>query len=300
MSAGTAGTSGTGTAGAPGSARTAGAAVRFVATDDGARLATSVFLPQEGPSRVTVVLAHGWAAARPMWRPVAERLVRQGHAVVTYDQRGHGASTLGREPIGVRRLAEDLATVLSAAPPGGDAEDVVVAGHSGGGFAAMAYAAADPERAAARLRGLVLLGTAAHGQDTPDGEVKMMGNPLFGWALKRPALGRLLLRQTMAPGAPKAAAEANRRMFADLPGEVRAACFACSRGMDLRRELASVTVPALVLAGDADKIIDPELGEAVAAALPYARFERVPGAGHTLPLEAPGRIVMAVTELADR
>ncbi|SDL04018.1 4'-phosphopantetheinyl transferase superfamily protein [Nonomuraea jiangxiensis] len=66
------------------------------------------------------------------------------------------------------------------------------------------------------------------------------------------------------------------------------------------RTWPAVTVPAVVLAGDADKVIAPELGEAVAAALPYARFERVPGAGHTLPLEAPGRIVMAVAELAGR
>jgi pimeloyl-ACP methyl ester carboxylesterase len=263
-------------------------------TDDGARLAVSVLAPLGAPSGRTVVLAHGWAAARRVWGTVADRLIREGHRVVLYDLRGHGASTSGREPFSVPRLGADLGAVLEhVGAPG----DTVVVGHSGGGFAAMAYAVSP----AARLGALVLLGTAAHDQDTPDSEVKMMGSALFSWAVGRPALGRLLLGQNMlGKRADARAGEVNRQMFAAASPQVRAEAFASSRGMDLREELARVRVPAVVLAGSADKVIAPVLGRAVAKALPGARFEEIEGAGHMLPLEAPDAVVRAVGEVAGR
>ncbi|MEC4019681.1 alpha/beta fold hydrolase [Streptomyces sp. H27-D2] len=270
-----------------------------VRTDDGAELAVTVLGPLTAPSGVTVVLSHGWAARRRVWGTVADRLIRVGHRVVLYDQRGHGASGLGREPISIGRLGADFAAVLNEADVGKVGSTLAV-GHSGGGFAVLAYAAADPRDAAVRLRGLVLLGTAAHDQDTPDSEVRMMGSTLFSRALSQPALGRRLLRRTMGKRPDPASMEVNRQMFAATSPRVRADCFLSSRGMDLRAELAMVEVPAVVLTGDRDRVILPDLGGTVAEALPNARFERLPGTGHMLPLEAPDAVVLAVAELAER
>ncbi|MEV0040364.1 alpha/beta hydrolase [Streptomyces sp. NPDC050804] len=275
-------------------ARTDETAVR---TDDGATLAVTVLAPLEtgAGSGTTVVLAHGWAAGRRVWGTVTDRLIRAGYRVVLYDQRGHGASSLGKEPIAIRRLGADLAAVLGET----GSRDAVLVGHSGGGFAAMSYVTSDPA-AARRLRGLVLLGTAAHDQETPDSEVRMMGSALFSRALRRPALGRRLLAQTMGKGVDPYLLEVNRQMFAAASPQVRADCFASSRGMDLRAGLATVEVPAVVLAGENDRVIKPELGSAVAKALPDARFEQLPGAGHMLPLERPDEIVRAVAGLVAR
>lgn len=60
--------------------------------------------------------------------PVAHRLLDAGHRVVLYDQRGHGESSLGRAPVTVERLGEDLAAVLKHL----DVRDAVLAGHSMG------------------------------------------------------------------------------------------------------------------------------------------------------------------------
>ncbi|MEU0283735.1 alpha/beta hydrolase [Streptomyces sp. NPDC006195] len=266
-----------------------------VRTDDGAALAVTVLAPLRAPTGTTVVLSHGWAAGRRVWGTVADRLIRSGHRVVLYDQRGHGASGLGKEPITIRRFGADLAAVLGET----GSRDALLVGHSGGGFAALSYVTAHRD-AAHGLRGLVLLGTAAHDQDTPDSEVRMMGSALFSRALRRPALGRRLLAQTMGKGVDPYALEVNRQMFAAASPRVRADCFASSRGMDLRAELATVEVPAVVLAGEQDRVVKPELGEALAKALPDARFERLPGAGHTLPLERPAEIVRAVSGLIAR
>ncbi|MBP2324323.1 non-heme chloroperoxidase [Kibdelosporangium banguiense] len=257
-----------------------------IRTDDGAKLAVSVTGQVGGP---TVVLSHGWAAGRGIWNYVVALLVAEGLSVVTYDQRGNGESTLGVSPIGIARLALDLEAVLASV----DAQDAVVAGHSGGGFAAMSHAITN----SSRLRGLVLLGTAAHDRNVPKSEVKQMGNPLVALLLKIPPLGRKLIGSTVGPGISAEALEAHRALFAGTARQVRSAYFGCSQGMDLRSGLAEVKVPATVLHGDADHVIKPELGRTVAETLPNARFEEVQGAGHMLPLEAPDRVARAIVEL---
>ncbi|TCO52815.1 alpha/beta fold hydrolase [Actinocrispum wychmicini] len=259
---------------------------RVVVTDDGARLAVTV----HGSGGTTVVLSHGWAAGRDVWSSVVPLLVAQGNTVVTYDQRGHAGSTLGSTPIGIARLAADLDAVLSSV----DATDAVVVGHSGGGFAALQLVV----KGTSRVRGLVLLSTAANDQDTPESEVKLMGNPVFAWAFRRGPLGRKMLGSTVGPTISKQNLEAHRVLFAGTARQVRAACFKSSQGMDLRADLANVTLPAVVLHGDVDKVIDSSLGKVLAGTLPNARFDRLTGIGHMLPLEAPERVADAVAELA--
>ncbi|GAA1646903.1 alpha/beta fold hydrolase [Actinoplanes couchii] len=255
-------------------------------TDDGARLATSV----TGGSGRTVVLVHGWGGARSVWDTVATPLAVLGYRVVSFDLRGHGGSSTGRDGVSLDRLRADLGQVLDRF----GAEDPILVGHSGGGYTALAYAAADQRR----LGGLVLAGTAAYGQDTPAGELRMMGNPVFSWALRRPALGRRMLGGMLGPDAGRSIAELNRELFASVEPAVRREFFRISCGMDLRPGLATVTVPAVVLAGENDKIISCSYGEELSRTLPRGRFEKIPGAGHLLPLESPDHLVRAVTGLA--
>lgn len=262
-------------------------------TDDGARLAVTLLAPLTAVSGSTVVLAHGWGATRRVWNTVTDRLIRAGHRVVVYDQRGHGASRPGSEPFTVERLGRDVEAVLSHVDAG---PATVLVGHSGGGFAALSHAVSGTRG----VGGMVLLSSAAHGQDTPESEARMMGGAPFSWAVSRPALGRRLLARTMGRRVDPRALEVNRQMFAATAPQVRADAFRSSRGMDLRTALAGVNTPALVLAGAEDRVVEPALGRVVAETLPDARFEEVPGAGHLLPLEAPGVVVRAVCELADR
>ncbi|MEV1045596.1 alpha/beta hydrolase [Streptomyces sp. NPDC049916] len=261
----------------------------FLTAEDGGRLALSVLHPLEGSGEElpVVVLAHGWGGSRRIWSPVTDRLLRHGFPVLAYDLRGHGASTAGSSGVSAEAMTADLATVVAYA---GGAP--VVVGHSGGGFAALSLAAAaGPDAGPA---GLVLVASAAYDQDTPEKEASMMEAPLFSWALRRPALGRLLLGQMTGTALDPRLREVNRQVFAGTAPPVRGACFRSSRGMDLRAALPSVRVPAAVLAGEKDKVIRPELGRELAAALPDASFTSLPGAGHVLPLESPDAVVSAV------
>jgi pimeloyl-ACP methyl ester carboxylesterase len=275
-----------------------------VTTDDGAELAAMVCEPTgpaaaAAPDPPTVVLVHGWTCARRVWGPVARRLVETGHRVVMYDLRGHGESTFGDSPApaAVSRFGEDLAAVLEQL----DVRDAVLAGHSMGGFSVMAFACDHPEILRDRVRGLALVATAAHGlgagSRTPF-VTRVLGSKGPTWALGRPRLGLVLLRNVVGRQPCYAHVAMTRDMFVATPPHVTAACFACFAPMDLRTALAKVDVPSAVLVGSHDMLTPVALSRAIVAALPSARFDLLPDAGHMLPLETPDEVAAAITQLA--
>jgi pimeloyl-ACP methyl ester carboxylesterase len=63
----------------------------------------------------------------------------------------------------------------------------------------------------------------------------------------------------------------------------------------LRRWLHRITIPTLVLWGESDRIVRPDYGRAFQQAIPGARFQLIPAAGHYPYLEQPGAFVASVT-----
>jgi pimeloyl-ACP methyl ester carboxylesterase len=66
----------------------------------------------------------------------------------------------------------------------------------------------------------------------------------------------------------------------------------------LRARLGQVAVPALVLWGDSDRIVDPDYGRAYAAAIPGARFRLLPATGHMPQIETPAQLLGAIADFA--
>ena len=67
----------------------------------------------------------------------------------------------------------------------------------------------------------------------------------------------------------------------------------------LRRRLGRVTIPALVVWGESDGVVDTDYGRAYAQSLPNARFKLIPEAGHVPQIEQPERLLTLVWEFAD-
>ena len=67
----------------------------------------------------------------------------------------------------------------------------------------------------------------------------------------------------------------------------------------LRRRLGRVRIPALVVWGESDGVVDPDYGRAYAQSLPNARFKLIPEAGHVPQIEQPERLLTLVWEFAD-
>ena len=265
-----------------------------VTTDDGARLAVTI-AGGATATAPTVVLPHCWTGSRAMGVPVARRLVAAGHRVVLYDQRGHGESTLGREPISIGRLGDDLGAVLAELEVAG----AVLAGHSMGGMTVMGHACRHPGQVRARARGLVLVATAAHGlaHRQPVLSLAMRGIPVER-LMARPRLGHALVRGTFGLDPQPDHVEATRAHFAGTRPEVWRACLAAMRDMDLRYSLRAVDLPAVVVLGRRDRLVPNSLTRAIAEHLAGAEVVELPGAGHMLPLERPDEVAEVIRRVA--
>lgn len=106
-----------------------------------------------------IVLCHGITATRRYVVHGSRALERAGHAVVSYDARGHGESdpAPAGQGYGYPELVGDLEGVVATAIGDGP---FFLAGHSMGAHTAVAYALRHPER----LAGLVVVGPTYTGE----------------------------------------------------------------------------------------------------------------------------------------
>ncbi|QKI82377.1 alpha/beta fold hydrolase [Kroppenstedtia eburnea] len=252
-----------------------------ITTDDGAVLAA--VLEGDGP---LVVLSHCWTGSHAIWAPVAERLVGSGYRVLSYDQRGHGASTVGAEGLSIRRIGADLASVLQAL----DAKEAIVAGHSLGGMAIQAMALHHPDCISKHVREVFLVATAAYGIGM--NRLRKLVTPVIGSALLERVmggrLGHLLVRGALGSNARQTDLVNTRDHFIACKPHVRSTILAAMQMMDLR-DLKSIDVPVTVVHGTRDLLTPPSRGRELAGRL-GAELVWIEGAGHMLPLEAPGEI----------
>jgi pimeloyl-ACP methyl ester carboxylesterase len=225
----------------------------------------------EGPP---VVLCHGITATRRYVLHGSRALERAGHAVVSYDARGHGESDPAPEGqgYGYPELIGDLEAVIAERV--GD-QRFVVAGHSMGAHTAVAYALRRPER----LAGLVVIGPVYMGEVTDDAlaywdglAAALEGGGIDGFVdyIDRvqgidPAWRNSVLRFTRERMLQHRHLDAVVGALRQVPR---------SRPFERMEALESLQVPALVVAShdDADPGHPRHVAEAYAEHLPLARL----------------------------
>lgn len=260
---------------------------RAVRSADGAVIAA---LDMGDTSLPPIVLAHGWTGDRRVWSAVARRLLAVGHRVVVYDQRGHGASTVGTDGLTLEALADDMRAVLEAV----DAHDAVVGGHSMGGMTAQLFAIRHKDVLAERVASLALIATAASRVSWNDLSTRilsgLMGSPVTARLMALDSVGPFLVRSSHGKGIARSALDATRESWLATPDSVRAGFVPAMAAMDLTADLPSITVPTVVLAGSRDTLLPPSRSREIARLIPGARLITFPGAGHQLPFEVPDRV----------
>jgi pimeloyl-ACP methyl ester carboxylesterase len=239
----------------------------------------------EGPP---IMLSHGVTLSVRTWFHQLELLPKEGYRAIAYDHRGHGESVLGEARHSLDNLADDVKTVLL----GLDLRDAILVGHSMGGVAVQSFVIRNPELAAERVRGMVLLSTLAK---TPFGsrstQMKSRLERVFkrvpdtGKLWEQPNLGLLAARVGFGKDAHPSHVELVRRMMLACSAETRRDAPRVLIGLDLTGELPSVDIPTLVIGGTADVLTPPAYAEQMARLIPGARLELVEGGGHMLMLE---------------
>ena len=115
---------------------------------DGRRL--RYVLAGPAAARPTIVLEHGAFGCASDWQVVQDRLAAKGLKSLAYDRAGLGHSDPGPTPRDGHAIVADLAALLDAL---GEAEPVVLVGHSMGGLMVRLFALTHPRR----VLGLVLV-----------------------------------------------------------------------------------------------------------------------------------------------
>ena len=224
----------------------------------------------DGPD---LVLLHGWALHGGMWGPWIDELARHARLHLV-DLPGHGRSPW---PAGVRDLAGLAAAVRPAVPDG-----AAVLGWSLGGMVALELARGP------RLAALVLVATTPRFVVDTDWEHGLSPELLAEFARglasdHRATVQNFLALQTRGDErAHETLRQLRRSLDAHGPPDAAAleAGLAILGSADLRSALPRIAVPALVIAGDHDRITPPGAGLELAARLPQARLAAIARSGH--------------------
>lgn len=240
-------------------------------------------------ARPVVVLVHGAGMDHSVWALQDRALAHAGRAVLSVDLPGHGRSGGAALP-SIPALADWLAALLEVV----GAERAVVAGHSMGALAALAFAARHPQRA----RSIALLGAAAAMPVNEDLRNAAVTQPdkaaamIVGWGFSAEAA----LGGSASPGL-WLTGGATSLLARALPGVLATDLNACNDYLDGPADAIQVQCPALVIAGERDRMSPAKSGRELAALLPHGRIAVLPGAGHMVMTERPDAVLDLLLEL---
>jgi 3-oxoadipate enol-lactonase len=184
-------------------------------------------------------------------------------------------------PGGLADVADRMAEAVQDAAGG---KNAIVLGNGYGGFVALQMAIRHPNIASQ----LVLADCGA--AFTEPGREAFRNMAAVSTAKGLSAITDVAMRRLFAPEFqarhPDLMAD-RREAFLRTDAEVfRAACEALA-SLDLRPELQKVKIPVLVLVGEHDEATPPPMSHELAAGLPQAHLEIIPGCAHVPQLQSP-------------
>lgn len=233
---------------------------------------------------VAMVLLHGLALDHRIWLEMIAQYAGKLQFIIP-DARGHGQSDAPDGVYSMEALAGDVVGILDHLNIG----KAWVAGHSMGGYIALAMAQGYPER----MHGLGLIASRAEA----DSDEKKVAR--LTMAARVSAEGAVVQADALAP-----------LLTHDINLQKRChqtMCAANARGLSLMLEgmaarksyvdeLSQIVMPALVVAGGQDQLIAVEQAKAMAAQLKNGALNIMPGCGHMPMCEAPSLLADVIQQ----
>jgi 3-oxoadipate enol-lactonase len=182
---------------------------------------------------------------------------------------------------GLAGVADRMAEAVTDAAGG---EDAIVLGNGYGGFVALQMAIRHPGIATR----LILADSGAAFSEPGREAFRNMAAASKAKGLS--AITDVAMRRLFAPdfqaAHPDLMADRREAFLKTDPEVFRAACDALA-ALDLRPELDKVKMPVLVLVGEHDEATPPPMSHELAAGLPQAHLEILPGCAHVPQLQSP-------------
>ena len=254
--------------------------------DSAATAPVRLHTEDSGGTGRAVVLIHGWPLSAQGWQPQLAALQTAGYRVVAYDRRGFGRSDKPASGYGYDVLADDLQRVLDQYA----LQDVTLVGFSMGGGEVARYIARHGE---SRLHSVVFAAAV------PPYLLKTADNPEGPLTAEKAHQTRHALEQNRnaffdqftkdffsAHGVLQVTPKQRDEAITLCQQSAQPAALACMDAFDttdFRDDLKKVTVPTLVIHGDADAIVPIEgSGQRTHRAVSHSQLVTVAGAPHGL------------------
>jgi 3-oxoadipate enol-lactonase len=238
------------------------------------------------PGSPAVVFLNSLGTDLRIWDGVVERMAGSVRTV-RYDMRGHGLTTAASPPYSISDLASDLERIIDTL----QLSRVALCGISVGGMVATEVAANRP----GQISSLVLCDTGCR-----IGPAEMWAQRIEAvtarglTAIADAAIARWFSARFRAEHPDDA--EGYRNMLERCTVAGYTGVCAAIRDADVEAAARAIRCRTLVLCGDEDLATPLELNRALAAAIPGARFELIPGAAHLPCIEDPARLAAYVLE----
>ncbi len=254
-----------------------------------------------GQGEPTFILLHGFGASIFSWREVTEPLAQFG-TVIAYDRPAFGLTERpmeweGESPYSPQAQVDIVIGLMDAL----NVEKAILVGNSAGGTVSMQVALQHPDR----VEALILVDAAVYA----GGGAPSWSRPL----LKTPQMnhvGPLIARQLQAQGTeflktawhdpskitPEIFAGYEKPLQVDNWDKALWQLTVASQESGLTERLSEITMPALVITGDDDRIVPTEQSLRLADELPNAELKVIAQSGHLPHEETPVEFMQAVTE----
>ena len=248
-----------------------------------------------------VVLIHGWPLSGRSWEAQVPALVEAGYRVITYDRRGFGQSSQPWDGYDYDTFTEDLHALLLHL----DVTDATLVGFSMGGGEVVRYVAKHGHTG--RVRQAVLAAAVPpylyKSDDNPDGGLDDATIEAFegGVTADRIAFledfttnffsanGELKTSEDQRLYAKSIAAGASPKGTLD--------CIAAFGRTDFREDVAAVSVPTLVIHGDADAVVPFEVsGKRSSESIKDSELVVIEGGPHAINATHPAAFNKALLE----
>ncbi|MGI5426125.1 alpha/beta fold hydrolase [Streptomyces sp. CA-179760] len=254
----------------------------ILTTPDGTHIAYRDHRPT-GPPVATFLLLHGLAGHQGEWDALAARLSADGHRVVTYDARGHGAST--RTPPTTTRAAhvQDAVTLieeLGLAP-------AALLGQSLGGHTTMLLAASHPHLVTSLI--LIEAGPAGPSPGLPARIATWLDSwpiPFTSLAEAEAFLGHEAWTRTLGRREDGWHPSFDRTTIIDSVAELATTAY--------WEEWSRITCPTLLVQGE-HGTMRPDEPARMLTHRPATHLTRIPGAAHDVHLDQPARLHEAIS-----
>jgi pimeloyl-ACP methyl ester carboxylesterase len=243
-----------------------------------------------------LVLVPGFGTGLWIWYRQVPTFAERFRTIV-FDPRGVARSPAPDAPFAMRDLAEDLAALLEELK----VEGAHVLGASFGGFVAQEFALAHPSR----TRSLVLCCTSYGGT----GHVPPAPETLAAIASTKGLNTRERVRENLllafSPRFVEEQPEEVERVISlraesDVPESAYLRQLQAAVAFDASARVGGISVPTLVITGDADAIVPHENSLNLAAAIPGSTLRVIGGGSHAFFIEQAGEFNRAIVEFIEQ